>query len=84
MSVSLKKSDPSNDGSTKRSEPTVCRLLERETKSGRLVLVARVMADVPAGSLVALCDVRGQLFLRVIETDDPEYLTAKQLYERTR
>ena len=66
------------------NKPTVCRLLEQETRSGRLVLVARVLAAVPAGSFVALVDIRGQLFLRVVETDDPEYLTAKQLCERTR
>jgi len=64
------------------SDPTVARMLERETKSKRIVLIARVAADVPAGAYVALVDVRGELFLEVVECDDPKLLTAKQVHER--
>jgi len=64
------------------SGPTVARMLERETRSRRIVLIARVMTDVPAGAYVALVDVRGELFLEVVEHDDPKLLTAKQVHER--
>ena len=64
------------------SDPTVARLLERETRSRRIVLIARVMADVPAGAYVALVDVRGELFLQVVEHDDPKLLTVGQLQQR--
>lgn len=64
------------------SVPTVARFHERETKSKRIVLIARVAADVPAGCYVGLVDVRGELFLEVVESDDPKLLTAKQVAER--
>lgn len=57
---------------------TVCRLHDRETKSRRLVLVARVAADIPAGASVALVDVRDGRFLQVPEGDGAGCMTRRQ------
>lgn len=62
----------------------VTRLHERETRSRRIVLIARVATEIPAGSYVALIEVRSELFLQVVEHDDPNLMTAKQLAERMR
>jgi len=64
------------------SGPTVARLVDHRTGSQRVVLVARLLADVPEGAYVALVDVAGQLFLKVVEDDDPQFLSAKQIHER--
>lgn len=65
------------------NEPTVARFHEHETSPCRTVLVARVASDIPAGAYVALVDVRGQLFLHVLEKDDAKFLSAKELAERS-
>jgi hypothetical protein len=64
--------------------PLVARLHERETRSKRIVLIARVAGPIPAGAWVALVDVAGELFLQVVESDDPALLTAKEVHERMR
>jgi hypothetical protein len=64
--------------------PLVARLHERETRSKRIVLIAKVADAIPPGAWVALVDVRGELFLQVVESDDPALLTAKQVIERMR
>jgi hypothetical protein len=58
---------------------TVCRLHNRETTSRRIVLVARVAADIPAGASVALVDIRGELFLQVLEGDGAGGMTRHQV-----
>lgn len=63
--------------------PLVARLHERETRSKRVVLVAKVADAIPPGAWVALFDVRGEIFLRVVLEDDPEILTVKEFIERT-
>jgi hypothetical protein len=62
--------------------PLVARFHERETRSKRIVLIARVADAIQSGAYVALVDVRGELFLQVVESDDPVLLTAKQVIER--
>lgn len=57
---------------------TVCRLHDRETKARRLVLVARVAADIPASALVALVDIRGELFLQAVEGVGAECMARRQ------
>ncbi len=62
--------------------PLVARMHPTDTRSRRLVLVAKVTDDIPAGSFVALVDIRGELFLRVLEHDNPALLTAQQVKAR--
>lgn len=62
--------------------PMVCRMVDRETRSRRIALIARVTDDIPAGSYVALFDVRGELFLQVVENDDPQILSVAQVSKR--
>lgn len=64
------------------TQQTVARMHERETRWRRVVLVARVTDAIPEGSFVALFDVRGELFLQVMEHDDPAIVTAGQLAQR--
>lgn len=62
--------------------PLVARLHERETRSKRIVLIARVADVIPSGAYVALVDVRGELFLQVVASDDPKLLTAQEITTR--
>jgi hypothetical protein len=64
--------------------PLVARLHERETRSKRVVLVAKVADAIPPGAWVALFDVRGELFLGVVLDDAPEILSAKEVTQRIR
>ena len=58
---------------------TICRLHDRETKSRRVVLVARAAAGIPTGTPVALFDISGELFLGVLEGGDTNYATRRQI-----
>lgn len=66
------------------TDRNVCRLHERETRSRRVVLVARVTEAIPTGAFVGLVDVRGELFLRVVDDHTAaDLVTAQDARHRT-